>query len=38
MGGDYAPEPIVKGTLMALEKFDNILSLFLVMKQKWLHF
>jgi phosphate acyltransferase len=24
MGGDYAPEPIVKGTLMALEKFDNI--------------
>ncbi len=24
MGGDYAPEPIVKGTMMALEKFDNI--------------
>ncbi|MFU8792649.1 MAG: phosphate acyltransferase PlsX [Acholeplasmataceae bacterium] len=24
MGGDYAPEPIVKGTLMALEKFDNV--------------
>lgn len=24
MGGDYAPEPMVKGTLMALEKFDNI--------------
>ncbi len=24
MGGDFAPEPIVKGTLMALEKFDNI--------------
>ncbi len=24
MGGDYAPEPIVKGTLRALEKFDNI--------------
>lgn len=24
MGGDYAPEPIVKGTLLALEKFDNI--------------
>lgn len=24
MGGDYAPEPIVKGTLMALEQFDNI--------------
>ena len=24
MGGDYAPEPIVSGTLLALEKFDNI--------------
>lgn len=24
MGGDYAPEPIVKGTLMALEKFENV--------------
>jgi len=24
MGGDYAPEPIVKGTIRALEKFDNI--------------
>ncbi len=24
MGGDYAPEPIVKGTLRALEAFDNI--------------
>jgi phosphate acyltransferase len=24
MGGDFAPEPIVKGTLTALEKFDNI--------------
>jgi len=24
MGGDYAPEPIVKGTMMALDKFDNI--------------
>ncbi len=24
MGGDYAPEPMVKGTLMALDKFDNI--------------
>lgn len=24
MGGDYAPEPIVKGTLMALDKFNNI--------------
>ncbi|AUD65047.1 hypothetical protein BK011_04900 [Tenericutes bacterium MZ-XQ] len=24
MGGDYAPEPIVKGTLAALEKFDQI--------------
>ncbi|MBE0701462.1 MAG: phosphate acyltransferase, partial [Acholeplasmataceae bacterium] len=24
MGGDFAPEPIVKGTLMALEKFENI--------------
>lgn len=24
MGGDYAPEPIVKGTLLALEKYDNI--------------
>jgi phosphate acyltransferase len=24
MGGDYAPEPIVKGSLKALEKFDNI--------------
>jgi phosphate acyltransferase len=24
MGGDYAPEPIVKGTMIALEKFDNI--------------
>jgi glycerol-3-phosphate acyltransferase PlsX len=24
MGGDYAPEPIVKGTLRALEKFENI--------------
>lgn len=24
MGGDYAPEPMVVGTLMALEKFDNI--------------
>jgi len=24
MGGDFAPEPMVKGVLMALEKFDNI--------------
>src|SRR5690554_2401101 len=24
MGGDFAPEPIVKGTLKALEKFENI--------------
>jgi len=24
MGGDFAPEPMVKGTLKALEKFDNI--------------
>ncbi|MBU1094826.1 MAG: phosphate acyltransferase PlsX [Firmicutes bacterium] len=24
MGGDYAPEPMVKGTLQALEQFDNI--------------
>ena len=24
MGGDYAPEPIVKGSLKALEKFNNI--------------
>lgn len=24
MGGDYAPEPIVKGTIRALEAFDNI--------------
>jgi phosphate acyltransferase len=24
MGGDHAPEPIVKGTLLALEKYDNI--------------
>ena len=24
MGGDFAPEPIVKGTLAALEKFNNI--------------
>jgi phosphate acyltransferase len=24
MGGDYAPEPIVKGTIRALEKFDDI--------------
>ena len=24
MGGDYAPEPIVKGTMRALEAFDNI--------------
>ncbi|HRX45472.1 MAG TPA: phosphate acyltransferase PlsX [Acholeplasmataceae bacterium] len=24
MGGDYAPEPMVKGTLMALDKFDSI--------------
>lgn len=24
MGGDYAPEPIVKGSLMALEHFSNI--------------
>ncbi len=24
MGGDFAPEPIVKGTLTALDKFENI--------------
>lgn len=24
MGGDFAPEPIIKGTLQALDKFDNI--------------
>jgi len=24
MGGDYAPEPMVKGSLLALEKFENI--------------
>jgi phosphate acyltransferase len=24
MGGDFAPEPIVKGTLTALEKFENV--------------
>jgi glycerol-3-phosphate acyltransferase PlsX len=24
MGGDFAPEPIVKGTLAALEKFDQV--------------
>ena len=24
MGGDFAPEPIVKGTLAALDKFKNI--------------
>lgn len=24
MGGDFAPEPIVKGSLLALEKFSNI--------------
>lgn len=24
MGGDYAPEPIVKGTLKALETYENI--------------
>lgn len=24
MGGDFAPEPIVKGTLTALQKFENI--------------
>jgi len=24
MGGDYAPEPMVKGSLLALETFDNI--------------
>lgn len=24
MGGDYAPEPIVKGTLLALTKYENI--------------
>ena len=24
MGGDNAPEQIVKGTMLALEKFDNI--------------
>ena len=37
MGGDYAPEPIVKGTLMALETNLTISKLpFLVMKlRKW---
>ena len=38
MGGDFAPEPIIKGTLQALDKYSNIEITVLVMKKKWHHF